>query len=61
MEAAFFLPCHALKTHPVVHEITHKFCRRPHFSANPPDRGEDAQAENICLTRSNPAKCSAGV
>jgi len=34
MEAAFFLPCHALKTHPVVHEITHKFCRRPHFSAS---------------------------
>jgi len=26
MEAAFFLPCHALKTHPVVLEITHKFC-----------------------------------
>jgi len=34
MEAAFFLPCHALKTHPVVHEITHKFCRRPDFTAD---------------------------
>ena len=25
MEAAFFLPCYALKTHPVVLEIAHKF------------------------------------